>query len=155
MDIAAHAHALLADNRYVVLATADDDGTPWATPVWFAHDGLDRLVWVSWPGSKHSQNVAVRPDIALTVFDSSVTPGEGTAFYATARAAECPDDQVDAALAIFEARSRAQGLDEAFGSWDRARVSGEARLRLYVADVVDAWVLDQESPVDERIAVPR
>ena len=87
----------------------------------------------------------------MTVFDSGVTPGEGAAFYATARAARCPDDQVDAALAIFDARSRAQGI----GSWERARVTGEARLRLYVADVVDAWVLDQESPVDERIAVPR
>ena len=151
MDTVAHALALLADNRYVVLATADVDGSPWATPVWFAHDGLDRLVWVSWPGSKHSQNLSLRPEIALTVFDSGVPPGEGTAFYATARAAECPDEQVDAALAVYDARTRDQGMV----SWDRARVTGAARLRLYVADVVDAWVLDQESPVDERIAVPR
>ena len=151
MDAAAHALTLLAENRYVVLATADADGTPWATPVWFAHDGLDRVVWVSWPGSRHSQNVAARPEIALTVFDSGVTPGDGAAFYATARASECPDEQVDAALATFDARSRAQGI----GPWGRDRVTGEARLRLYVADVVDAWVLDQESPVDERIPVPR
>src|ERR1700754_7813 len=144
MDAVSHALTLLAENRYVVLATADADGNPWATPVWFAHDGLDRLVWVSWPGAQHSLNIAARPDVALTVFDSGATPGDGAAFYATARAAECPDQQVDAALATFDARSRAHSLDQRFGSWERARVTGEARLRLYVADVVDAWVLDQD-----------
>src|SRR5215213_2781893 len=124
MDASAHAHNLLDANRYVVLATADADGSPWATPVWFAHEGLERLVWVSWPGSRHSRHIASRPEIALTVFDSGVTPGEGAAFYATARAAECTDRGIDAALAVYDARTRVQGI----GSWERARVTGEARL---------------------------
>jgi hypothetical protein len=53
-DNDAHARAVLDGTCYAVLATADAAGTPWATPVWFAPDGLDRLYWLSWPGSRHS-----------------------------------------------------------------------------------------------------
>jgi hypothetical protein len=150
-DNHAHALTLLDQNRYVVLATADADGNPWATPVWFAPDGLDRLYWVSWPGSRHSQLIEQRPDIALTVLDSTVVPGNAAAFYATARARLCADDDLDDGLAVFNGRSLAQGLEE-FG---RERLTGDARLRLYVADITQAWVLDQDADVDQRAEVPR
>lgn len=150
-DNHAHARMLLDDNRYVVLATADADGNPWATPVWFAPDGLDRLYWVSWPGSRHSQLIERRPVVALTVLDSTVVPGDAAAFYATARARQCPDDELDQALDVFNRRSLAQGLRE----FTREHVTGGARLRLYVADITEAWVLDQDSDVDQRAEVPR
>ena len=150
-DNEAHARAVLAGTAYVVLATADADGNPWATPVWFAPDGLDRLFWVSWPGSRHSELIARRPGIALTVFDSSVRPGEATAFYATARAGLCPEEDIDEGLRVFNERSRAQGL----GDFGRDQVTGDARLRLYVAQLTEAWVLDQDAEVDQRAPVPR
>jgi hypothetical protein len=34
------------------------------------------------------------------------------------------------------------------------QVSGTARLRLYVAEYIDRWVLDQDAEVDQRVAVP-
>ena len=148
-DHTAHAHDVLARTAYVVLATADADGSPWATPVWFAHDGLDRIFWVSWPGSRHSELVATRPAVALTVFDSTATPGEGTAFYATATARLVPDDQLDEGLEVYNAESRKQGLD----GFARERVTGDARLRLYVAEVSEAWVLDQDAQHDQRAPV--
>jgi hypothetical protein len=91
-DDNAHARAVLDGTCYAVLATADADGNPWATPVWFAHDGLDRLYWLSWSGSRHSLLIEQRPGIALTVFDTNAVPNEGTAFIATAQARRCPDD---------------------------------------------------------------
>ncbi len=151
MDTAAHAKDLLARNRYAVIASADADGTPWATPVWFAADGLDRILWVSWPGSRHSRLIASRPEVAVTVFDTSAAPNEGEAFYATATAVECPDGDLDARLAVYNRRSLAQGLEE----FSRATLTGDARLRLYVATIREAWVLDQDSPVDERAPVVR
>ena len=150
INIDAHARALLEDNSYVVLATADPDGRPWVTPVWFAPDGLDRLYWLSWPGSQHSQLVEQRPEIALTVFDSSVAPYEGAAFYATANAEQCPDDELAEGLTIVNRRSVRQGLD----AWTVDRVSSPARLRLYVAVYTDRWVLDQDATVDQRVAIP-
>src|SRR5437870_5330397 len=34
---------------HVTLATADADGVPWATPVWYAPESYTRLVWISRP----------------------------------------------------------------------------------------------------------
>ena len=150
-DNTAHALDLLRDNTYVVLATADGDGNPWATPVWFAPDGLDRLYWVSWPGSRHSQLIEQRRAVALTVFDSTVVPHQGAAFYATATARQVPDADLDQGLRTFNRRSLAQGLSE-FGRQD---VTGQARLRLYVAEFIETWVLDQDADVDQRAPVPR
>ena len=150
-DNTEHALALLRDNRYVVLATADAEGNPWATPVWFAPDGLDRLYWVSWPGSRHSMLIEQRPEVALTVFDSTVASNEAAAFYAIGEAALVPDADLDEALRILNQRSLAQGL----GEFTREHVTGAARLRLYAAELTATWVLDQDADVDQRAVVPR
>jgi hypothetical protein len=150
-DNNAHARAVLDGTTFAVLATADADGTPWVTPVWFAHDGLERIHWLSWPGSRHSQLIEQRPDIAFTVFDSTAAPYEGTAFYATARARECAEQELEAGLAVLNRRMLAQGLGEV----GRERITGDARLRLYVAEITEAWVLDQDAEVDQRAPVPR
>ena len=150
-DNNAHARLILEQTCYGVLATAAADGTPWATPVWFANDDLDRLYWLSWPGSRHSELIDQRPDVAVTVFDTHAVPNEGTAFYATARARQCPDEQLDDGLRILNRRARAQGI----GEFTRDRVTGDARLRVYVAEITEAWVLDQDAEVDQRAPVPR
>ena len=150
-DIVEHARELLAANRYVNLSTADADGAPWATPVWFASEGLERLYWLSWPGARHSRLVEQRPEVALTVFDSTVVPHEGAAVYATARARRCRADELDDALQIVNRRS----LDDGLSAFTPEQVSGPARLRLYVAEVTEMWVLDQDAEVDQRVAVPR
>lgn len=148
-DTTAHARELLEQNRFMVLATADDEGRPWATPVWFAPDGLDRLYWLSWPGSRHSELVEHRAEVAVTVFDSTVVPHEGAAFYATATARMVPDDELDSALQVVNERSVAQGLEP----FTPERLRGDARLRLYVAELTELWVLDQDAPVDQRAPV--
>ena len=48
---------LLARHRYLVLGTADPDGSPWVTPVFFAADGEYRVFWVSSPDSQGSGKV--------------------------------------------------------------------------------------------------
>lgn len=151
MDVDSHARALLDATTYVVLGTADAEGNPWTTPVWFAPDGLERLYWLSWPGSRHSRLIEQRPEVALTVFDSTVAPNEGTAFYATARAEQCAEERLDEGLEVYNRRTEHQGI----GTFARERVSGPARLRLYVATFTEMWVLDQDADVDQRVAVPR
>ncbi|MDF3046468.1 MAG: pyridoxamine 5-phosphate oxidase family protein [Ornithinibacter sp.] len=65
-------------------------------------------------------------------------------------AVECGEPLVDVALGLVNQRSQEHGLP----SFSRERVTEPARLRLYVAEVKEAWVLDQDSPVDERAVVP-
>jgi pyridoxamine 5'-phosphate oxidase-like protein len=48
-------HPIVEANRYMTLSTADADGVPWASPVWYAPDGPDALLWVSDPSARHSR----------------------------------------------------------------------------------------------------
>jgi hypothetical protein len=104
------ARAILDAGKYVVLATADADGVPWASPVWFAKDDYRELYWVSYPGARHSQNIAVRPEVALVVFDPTVPPGTGQAVYMTATAEQLTDAAaIEHGISIFSRESLRQG----------------------------------------------
>ena len=55
--------AIIDGHWYMTLATADASGKPWASPVWFAHDGYHESLWISKPAARHSVNLAVRPQL--------------------------------------------------------------------------------------------
>ncbi len=148
-DLTETAGRILSSHRYAVLATVDPTGAPWATPVWFAHRGLDTLVWVSYPDARHSQALATEPRLAVTVFDSSVAPGHGTALYGRGRAGVCPADRLDELLGVYTAESERQGI----GSWGRDRVTGGARLRVYVAELDEVSLLLDDGGPDVRVPV--
>ena len=141
------AERVLSGTRYMALSTADTGGVPWVTPVWFARDGRDAFYWVSDPVTRHSRNIAARTDVALLVFDSQVSVGGASAFYARARAVQVPDDEVAAGIAVFSREAEAQGI----GAWDVDRVTGDARLRLYRATVTEEWVLAEDGGPDRRL----
>jgi hypothetical protein len=132
------ARAIIDGGRYMTLATADAAGVPWASPVWYAPRGYSELFWISYPDARHSRNVAERPQLAIMIFDSTVTPGDGQAVYMEAEAAEA-----DEGLEVFSARSIEQGL----GEWKA--LSGA--LRLYRAAVSRHWMLGEGR--DERVPV--
>jgi uncharacterized protein YhbP (UPF0306 family) len=92
---------LLGDNNYCVLATANADGAPWATPVYFAARDDRELFWVSSPESRHSRNIAVRSAIAITVFDSSAMIGGAEALYLHASASVLDADLHTDALTVL------------------------------------------------------
>ena len=137
------AKEILATNRFMTLATADADGRPWASPVWFATDDGRELVWVSKPGARHSQNLAARPEVGIVIFDSTQDPGTGEALYVEARAERVPEPEIDRALAVFNRVSDEQGLP----AWPREKVVEPARHRLYRAVAVEHSTLDSG---DER-----
>ena len=130
---------LLERERFMTLATADADGRPWASPVWYAPDGDFDLLWVSKPDARHSRNIAARPEIAIVIFDSRQTPGDAEAVYMEARA-----EEATTGLDVYSARSVAQGLPE----WTPEKLGD--RLRLYRAVVSQHWTL---AALDERVPV--
>ncbi|MGX5695564.1 pyridoxamine 5'-phosphate oxidase family protein [Agromyces soli] len=132
------ARAVVDASTYLTLATADASGRPWSTPVWFAERELREFSWVSRTTTRHSRNIAARRAVALSIFDSRVAVGEAVAVYVAAEASTCEGDELDATLAVFNAKSAAQGLP----AWGAERVTGEAPHRLYRATALDVWVLD-------------
>ena len=140
------AHALVTENSYLTLATASADGTPWASPVWFAARGLEEFIWASKPGARHSLNIAANPRVSLVIFDSSKAEGQGSALYVSATAGLVDEAGFEDALARYNARS----VDSGLGEWDASRVREGAKHRLYRANTLEAFVLDDH---DERVRI--
>lgn len=133
------ARRLIDANSYLTLATADADGRPWATPVWFAERDLREFFWVSRPETRHSRNIAERPDVALTIFDSTTPVGSATAVYVEAVAQEVGDADRAAAIDAYSSRSVARGIRP----WEESDVTGPAPFRLFRALASQVYVLDE------------
>lgn len=135
----------------MTIASADEFGAPWASPVWFAPDEYREFFWISSPDVRHSMNLAIRSGVSLVIFDSNVTPGEGQAVYMTASAAEVSEGDVARGIAVFSARSEAQGI----GRWTAGDVAPASGRRLYTAVVDRYWILDKDNPApgDHRVEV--
>ncbi len=105
------ARRLVAANRYLTLATADSDGRPWASPVWYAPVGDAGFLWVSDPEARHSRNIAARPEVAIVIFDSTVPVGGAEALYCDAVAEQLSGPALDEGIAAFSQHSEAGGAE--------------------------------------------
>ena len=137
------ARAIVDAGSYMTLATADADGLPWASPVWFAPAEYREFFWVSDPEARHSRNLAVRPQLAIVIFDSTVRPGDGQAVYMSAVAEQVEGAEREAAMRVFAERSAARGLSV----WGVEDVTAPARHRLYRATVSEHFMLRPDRDV--------
>jgi uncharacterized protein YhbP (UPF0306 family) len=140
------ARAIIDTNRYMTIATADERGVPWVSPVWYAVEGYREFFWVSAPEARHSRNLAVRPQVAIVIFDSSVPVGAAQAVYVSAAGEKMIGIDLDRGIEIFSRRSEAQGAS----GWALEDVQPPARHRLYRATASEVFVL---GPRDERLRV--
>jgi nitroimidazol reductase NimA-like FMN-containing flavoprotein (pyridoxamine 5'-phosphate oxidase superfamily) len=126
---------LLARHTYLVLATADAEGRPWATPVFYAARHEHLFLWVSAPDSRHSRNIAERPTVAMTIFDSHAPIGGAEALYLEATATRVEDGDRATALDTLNARLPARHR------LAMADVEVPGPLQVYRADVSRHFVL--------------
>jgi hypothetical protein len=143
------ARSILDTVAYMVLATVDEDGLPWASPVWFATDGYADLYWISAPDAQHSRNLAARADAGIVVFDSRTEPPTRQAVYMRATVTRVDDPAAVAhGVAVFTRDSVGQGL----GELTIDEVTGDAGLRLYHARVHEHWILESDHDVRVRVS---
>jgi hypothetical protein len=142
------ARGIIDASLYMVLATADAAGRPWASPVYFASSGYTEFFWVSAPAAAHSRNIAARPQISIVIFNSQVPIGTGQGVYMTAVAQEATGAVLDRGLEVFSRRSLAHGG----AAWTRMDVQAQAGLRLYLATAQDHSILAPKDGLpDHRI----
>jgi hypothetical protein len=143
------ARHILDTSSYMVVGTADEAGTPWASPVWYAHRDYRDFFWVSRPDVRHSHNIAVRPEIGMVAFDSSVRPGKGQGVYMRATARELQRADLESGLEVYVARSAADV------GWRPtiADVSGSGPYRLYRATAIEHSMLAKDGQPDHRVEV--
>jgi nitroimidazol reductase NimA-like FMN-containing flavoprotein (pyridoxamine 5'-phosphate oxidase superfamily) len=146
LEPVAVARAIIEENLYLVLGTADRDGRPWVTPVYYAPASPREFLWVSRPDATHSRNLEARKDVSIVIFDSSVPISTGQGVYMSGTAEELSGEAAEEALEVFSRRSLAHGGRE----WTTADVQAPAPLRLYRAAATEQFVLDEH---DERVPV--
>jgi Pyridoxamine 5'-phosphate oxidase len=145
-ELSDHFRRVIDANLYMTIATADEVGSPWASPVYFAHADYREFIWVSKAGARHSQNIAARPHVGIAVFDSHAPISTGGGVYMAATAEELLGDDRLPALELFSARSVGHGGGP-FGLED---IEPPAAIRIYRATASEHWVLDDR---DLRIPV--
>ena len=123
------------------LGTADPDGRPWTSPVYFAPADDREFYWLSATDARHSRHVAERPQVSMVIFDSTVAPYHGRAVYAVGEARELSGSDLDRALAAYPRRD-GRGATPV----TREDVTAPAPYRLYQATVSDMWVLCPREP---------
>jgi uncharacterized protein YhbP (UPF0306 family) len=144
---------LLAQHRYLVLGTADAEGRPWVTPVFYAADGEHRVLWVSSADSRHSRNISARPAVAITIFDSHAPVGGAEAIYLEATAEPVSNHAVAADVERLNARLPAS---HRLGPED---IAPAGPLQVYQASITQHFVLIRGGDtrfghdVDTRLAV--
>ena len=140
-DLVAHARGIIDATLYLTLGTADADGRPWTTPVYFAPGGDGEFYWLSATDAQHSRHLAERPDASIVIFDSTVPPYHGRAVYAVGEARELSGRDVDHALSVYP-RPGGAGVTT-FGIDD---VTGSSSYRIYRLRATDLWVLCPREP---------
>lgn len=141
------ARSIIDANLYMVLATADETGRPWASPVYFANSGYAEFFWVSSPDARHSRHLAVRPQVSIVVFDSQVLIGTGQGVYMSAEAEQATAPQLEHGIDVFSRRSLTHGGV----AWTAEDVQGETGIRLYRASASEHSILAKDGRPDHRI----
>ena len=107
-ELADLARMVIDANSYMALGTADEAGHPWVSPVRFASEDYRHFLWVSSPNARHSQNLEVRPEVAIAIYESSGTPGTVEAVYISGRAEELTGRGLEPGIELFDRISQTE-----------------------------------------------
>jgi hypothetical protein len=140
-DLDAHARALIDANLYVTLGTADAEGTPWVSPVYFATADYADFYWVSARDAAHSRNIAQRPQVSMVIFDSQVPTYHGRAAYLSATATDLSGPDLDRGIEIYPGPATRDATGVTLDD-----VTPPSPYRLYRATATRAFVLCPREP---------
>lgn len=131
--------AILDSINYITLATVNDNGDPWNTPVaGFHFDNDYTLYWASWRDNQHSQNIRANSKAFVVVYDSTPANGQPSAgVYMQGQAFELTDQQeVMQAALVFK--------DDLYNPSDGKQYVGDYPRRIYKFVPEKIWMNDDD-----------
>lgn len=96
------ARTILSENILGTIATTNEDGSPWGTPVHVFSDD-EAVYWFSFEDKLHSQNIERDPRVSLTLFSPDVSQGP-KGIYVNGSAEKLNDDTVIHAKKLMVAK---------------------------------------------------
>ncbi len=141
---------ILEKLRYATISTVDATGASWAAPVWYVFDEKLDIYWWSPQESQHSKNIAVNPNIYITIFDSTLPEGEGIGLYLRAQAVVLDEKELDFAIKLYNKSTEIFKLN-------LGNCTGNAPTRLYKAVIKEGWTNDGVTKdgfyIDKRVSL--
>ncbi len=133
----ASARSIIDGIKYISVASVNENGEPWNTPVARYHFDNDyTLYWASWTDNQHSKNIRSNGKAFIVVYDSTPADGEPSqGVYIKAQATEITDEQeVMSAALVFG--------DDQYNPSDGKEYLGEKPRRIYKAVPQKIWLND-------------
>lgn len=134
MPTAIQAREIIAKIPYITIATVDEHGMPWNAPVFAAYDKDYNFYFGTHIDSQKARNIRKNENVFITIYDSTVTPGDGAGVYIKATAQEINDSQ-EIAFAHKLIWDR-----HVVPYWKLEEVRGNAPIRLYKAIPEKVWM---------------
>jgi uncharacterized protein YhbP (UPF0306 family) len=158
-SLAGRTRRLLAEARYLTIATVSADGTPWSAVLQYAwlSDPL-RLLFGSATQSMHSRHIAARPRVSGSLFVTghSLTSVDGAQF--SGRCFELSADDVQRFHATFYDAVLPDPQSRAQWTLPPSALLPPADHRLYVIEVERWWLVDTRTwahdRIDRRVEMP-
>lgn len=130
------------DVVYATLATVDDAGNPWNSPVYYAFDDNLHMYWTSNPSSVHSRNIQKNGKVFIVVYNSKAPAGEGQGGYLQCTAqALTMDEEIRTGLLLLGARR-----GKPFEQIDKFKAAGPQRV--FKATPLRCWINDADQDAD-------
>ncbi|MDB5175635.1 MAG: pyridoxamine 5-phosphate oxidase-like protein FMN-binding protein [Candidatus Saccharibacteria bacterium] len=132
-----NAKAVIENISYITVATVDESGQPWNTPLAvFRFDGDYCMYWASWSDNQHSQNIRTNGKAFIVIYDSTPASDKPTTgVYIQAEASELKDEQeVMQAALVFK--------DNTYNPSDGKEYLGDKPRRIYKAVPQHIWTND-------------
>ncbi|XVS61958.1 pyridoxamine 5'-phosphate oxidase family protein [Actinosynnema sp. CA-299493] len=145
---------LLDEAKYLTLATVSPDGTPWSAVLQYAWLAEPlRLLFGSAVQSRHSRDIAVRPQVSGTLFTAKTGGGltavDGAQFSGTCT--ELRDEDVERFHSSFYDAVLPDPQDRARWTLPSSQLAPPAPHRLYVIEVERWWLVDTSTWAEDRI----
>lgn len=136
MDYDQKARGILSSISYATVATVNEDGSPWNSPVYCAMDDAYNCYWLSSLESRHSQNILRTHQVFIVIYDSTSTAGEGVYLQCQAKVIE------DSAAVRFALGLLGNRRGKPFTRTERYMDGGPQRI--FMAKPTVAWMNDAE-----------
>jgi general stress protein 26 len=133
------ARSVLDSINYIAIATVDETGEPWNTPVASFHFNNDyTLYWASWQENQHSKNIRATGKAFVVVYDSTPADSRPSAgVYMQGQALELFDEkEVIRAALVFK--------DDPYNPSDGKQYLGEYPRRIYKFVPSKIWTNNDE-----------
>lgn len=141
MDPVAKAKQTIEAINYITLATVTEEGKPWNSPVYAAHDKAHNFFWCSWLENQHSKNILANGQIFIVIYDSTAQEGFGVYIEAEAQVLDSKEQLEEVPNDLYV------GPNHVAGKQPYEYLLGDFPRRVFKAVPETCWV-NQDSDID-------